>query len=35
MKLISKLAVTGAVLALAFISTASAQSMRVNVPFGL
>jgi hypothetical protein len=34
MKLISKLAVTGAVLALAFISTASAQSMRVNVPFG-
>jgi hypothetical protein len=34
MKLISKLAITSAVLALAFISTANAQSMRVNVPFG-
>lgn len=34
MKFFSKLAVTSAVLALAFISTASAQSMRVNVPFG-
>ena len=34
MKLISKLAVTSAVMALAFISTANAQSMRVEVPFG-
>lgn len=34
MKLISKLAITSAVFALAFISTANAQSMRVNVPFG-
>ena len=34
MKLISKLAVTSAVLALAFISTATAQSMRIDVPFG-
>src|SRR6266568_2650605 len=33
MKLISKLAVTSAVLALAFISTANAQGMRVSVPF--
>ena len=34
MKFFSKLAITSAVLALAFISTASAQSMRVHVPFG-
>jgi hypothetical protein len=34
MKLISKLAITSAVLALAFISTANAQSMNVDVPFG-
>ena len=34
MKSISKLAITSAVIALAFISTASAQSMRVNIPFG-
>jgi hypothetical protein len=34
MKLISKLAITSAVFALAFISTANAQTMRVNVPFG-
>lgn len=33
MKLISKLAVTSAVIALAFMSTANAESMRVNVPF--
>jgi hypothetical protein len=34
MKLISKLAVTSAVLALAFISTANAQRMSIDVPFG-
>jgi hypothetical protein len=34
MKLFSKLAITSAVLALAFISTANAQSMNVAVPFG-
>lgn len=34
MKFISKLAVTSAVIALAFVSTANAQSMRVDVPFG-
>ncbi len=34
MKLISKLTFTSAVLALAFVSVASAESMRVSVPFG-
>jgi hypothetical protein len=34
MKSISKLAITSAAIALAFISTASAQSMRVSIPFG-
>jgi hypothetical protein len=34
MKLISKLAVTSAVLALTFVSFANAQSMRVSIPFG-
>jgi hypothetical protein len=34
MKLFSKLAVASAVIALAFVSTASAQSMRIAVPFG-
>jgi len=34
MNFISKLAVTSAVIALAFVSTANAQSMRVDVPFG-
>jgi hypothetical protein len=34
MKFISKLAITSAVIALAFVSTANAQSMRVSVPFG-
>ncbi len=34
MKLFSKLVVTSAVIALAFISTANAQSMRIDVPFG-
>lgn len=34
MKLISKLTFTSAVLALAFVSIASAESMRVSVPFG-
>lgn len=33
MKLFSKLAIAGAVFALAFISTANAQSIRVSVPF--
>jgi hypothetical protein len=33
MKLIPKLALTSAVIALAFMSTANAQNMRVNVPF--
>ena len=34
MKLISKLAISSAVIALAFMSTANAQSMRISVPFG-
>jgi hypothetical protein len=34
MKFFSKFAVTSAVIALAFVSTANAQSMRVDVPFG-
>lgn len=34
MKHFSKIAITGVVFALAFISTASAQSMRISVPFG-
>ena len=34
MKLISKLTLTSAVLALAFVSIASAESMRISVPFG-
>jgi hypothetical protein len=34
MKSLSKLTVTSAVLALAFISAAAAQNMRVSVPFG-
>jgi hypothetical protein len=34
MKFISKLAITSAVIALAYVSTANAQSMRVSVPFG-
>jgi hypothetical protein len=34
MKLFSKLAVTSAVIALAFVSTANAQNMQISVPFG-
>ncbi len=34
MRVISKLAISSAVIALALISTANAQSMRVSVPFG-
>ena len=34
MNFISKLAITSAVIALAYVSTANAQSMRVSVPFG-
>lgn len=34
MKLLSKLAVTSAVLALTFVSIANAQTMRVSIPFG-
>jgi hypothetical protein len=34
MKFISKLAIASAVIALAYVSTANAQSMRVSVPFG-
>jgi len=33
MRFISKLAISSAVIAIAFMSTANAQSMRVNVPF--
>ncbi len=34
MKLISKLAVASAVFALAFVSFANAQTMRISIPFG-